>query len=147
MLGGFHFLGSSAASQTAGWRRQLDLQDAKGFNWVLSGLGFEGIELGSKWLSRDNGKENGNYYNDLYKGFYWVYRGILEKKMETTVQGSGFRGCQVNYGLKSLKGVICWGLLRVSIRGLIKRDNRRLEYISRVNRVSISLGSLKPHSW
>ena len=66
--------------------------------------------------------------------------------METTVQGLGFRGCQMNCGLKSLNGVIYWGRLRVSIRGLIKRDTRRLEYISHVFWVSISLGSLKPHS-
>ena len=35
--------------------------------------------LGLYW---DNGKSNGNYYNN--KGIYWGYIGITEKKMETT---------------------------------------------------------------
>ena len=44
----------------------------------------------------DNGKENGNYYNGLYRDYigiiYGLYRGyvgvllgIMEKKMETTI--------------------------------------------------------------
>ena len=43
-------------------------------------------------LRRDNGKENGNYYNGLYRdyigyilGLYRGYRGIMEKKMEATI--------------------------------------------------------------
>ena len=43
-------------------------------------------------LSWDNGKENGNYYivyDRLYIGFFGGYIGIVEKKMETTVQGLG----------------------------------------------------------
>ena len=34
----------------------------------------------------DNGKENGNYYNGLYRD-YRAYIGIMEKKMETTIMG------------------------------------------------------------
>ena len=52
-------------------------------------------------LYRDNGKENGSYYNGVV---YWGYIGIMEKKMETTIRlelytmeglglgGVGFRG-------------------------------------------------------
>ena len=36
--------------------------------------------LGLYW---DNGKENGNYYNGIYRG----HIGITEKKMETTLMG------------------------------------------------------------
>ena len=32
------------------------------------------------WSYKDNGKENGNYYI-----IYWGYIGIMEKKMETTL--------------------------------------------------------------
>ena len=39
---------------------------------------WELIILGIYW---DDEKENGNYYNGLYRG----YIGIMEKKMETTV--------------------------------------------------------------
>ena len=38
-------------------------------------------------LYRDNGKENGNYCSWVYIGIYWGYRGIMEKKMETTAIG------------------------------------------------------------
>ena len=51
-----------------------------------------GYILGLYW---DNGKENGNYYNGLYRdyrvytgvilGIYRGYIGIMEKKMETTI--------------------------------------------------------------
>ena len=34
-------------------------------------------------LSRDNGKENQNYYSIL--GEYWGSMGIIENKMETTI--------------------------------------------------------------
>ena len=40
--------------------------------------------LGLYW---DNGKENRNYYNGLYRVLYWGYIGILEKKIETTIMG------------------------------------------------------------
>ena len=63
--------------------------------------GYIGIILG---LYRDNGKENGNYYNGLYRGYMGVYRdngkengnyysilgvymGIMENQMETTIVG------------------------------------------------------------
>ena len=37
-------------------------------------------------LYGDSGKENGNYRDYRgYIGFYWVYMGIMEKKMETTM--------------------------------------------------------------
>ena len=43
-------------------------------------------------LYRDNGKENGNYYNALHRdyigyilGLYLGYIGIMERKMETTI--------------------------------------------------------------
>ena len=39
----------------------------------------------------DNGKEDGNYCNGLYRGdigLYWAYVGIMEKKMEATIMGS-----------------------------------------------------------
>ena len=37
----------------------------------------------------DNGQENGNYYNGLYRGIVcWGYNmGIMDKKMETTIMG------------------------------------------------------------
>ena len=50
-------------------------------------------------LYRDNGKENGNYYNGGYigimenkmettiMGLYRDYTGIVEKEMETTIMG------------------------------------------------------------
>ena len=47
---------------------------------------------GASGCSRDkarNPKANGNYYNIL--GFYWDSLGIMEKKMETTIWGLGFR--------------------------------------------------------
>ena len=40
--------------------------------------GYIGVLLG---LYRDNGKENGNYYNWLS----WGYIEIMEKKLETTI--------------------------------------------------------------
>ena len=47
--------------------------------------------MGIYW---DNGKENGNP-GSLLKGYIGVYLGcfigIMEKKMETTIQGLGFR--------------------------------------------------------
>ena len=41
-----------------------------------------------------------SYSLNSLKGVYWGYIGILEKKMETTIWGLGFRV----YGLNSLKG-------------------------------------------
>ena len=40
-----------------------------------------------------NGKENGNYYNGLYRDYrvYWGYIGIMENKMETTIIYWGHR--------------------------------------------------------
>ena len=41
-------------------------------------------------LYRDNGKENGNYFNGLYRdyrGLYWGNIGIMEQKMETSLMG------------------------------------------------------------
>ena len=41
--------------------------------------------MGLYW---DNGKENGNYYNGLYRvyiGLIWGYIGIMEDIMETTM--------------------------------------------------------------
>ena len=37
----------------------------------------------------DNGQENRNYYNGLYRGIVcWGYNmGIMDKKMETTIMG------------------------------------------------------------
>ena len=49
--------------------------------------------MGVYW---DNGKENGNYYlgfrvySPPYVDGIWVYIGIMEKKMETTIWGLGF---------------------------------------------------------
>ena len=41
------------------------------------------------WLYRDNGKENGNYrVIEVY--IIGLYIGIMEKKMETTIQGLGY---------------------------------------------------------
>ena len=51
--------------------------------------------------NRDNGKENGNYRD--YRGLYWGYIGIMEKKMETTILGL-YRSS--THSLNSLKGVI-----------------------------------------
>ena len=49
-------------------------------------MGVIGNILG---LYRDNGKENGNYYNvktiGLFRGYIGDYIGIMEKKMETTI--------------------------------------------------------------
>ena len=53
--------------------------------------GLYRVYIGLYWGSMgDNGKENGNYYNGLYRvyiGLYWGYIGIMEKKMETTIMG------------------------------------------------------------
>ena len=56
------------------------------------GLGFT-LQAIHFW---DNGKENGNYrdyrdYVGYILGLYWGNIGIMEKKMETTIQGLGFR--------------------------------------------------------
>ena len=55
--------------------------------WLMERI-LHPIQCPKSWLScrpwglcRDNRKENGNYYNGLYKD----YLGIMEKKMETTV--------------------------------------------------------------
>ena len=50
-----------------------------------------------KWdilgLYRDNGKQNGNYYNRVNIGICWGFIGIMEKEMETTINGymSGYK--------------------------------------------------------
>ena len=38
-------------------------------------------------LYRDDGKENGNYYNRVNIGIHWGYIGMMERKMETTIIG------------------------------------------------------------
>ena len=60
-----------------------------------------GLRVGGfRDLLRDHGKENGNYYNGLYRDselqimYYRNYSGIMEKKMETTIMG--FIGIQKN---------------------------------------------------
>ena len=44
------------------------------------GLGYRVLSMSR---IRDNGRENGNYYN----GLHWGYIGRMEKKMETTIMG------------------------------------------------------------
>ena len=40
-------------------------------------------------LYRDNGKENGNYYNGLYRGYIGIMENQMEKKMENETETSG----------------------------------------------------------
>ena len=47
------------------------------------------LRLRVKGIFWDNGKENGNYYSIM--GYILGYTGIMEKKMETTIMGLGFR--------------------------------------------------------
>ena len=69
-----------------------------------SGIGLKACDksfdpeyiLGLYW---DNGKENGNYYNGLYRGqigLYWGYIGIIDKKMEATIVYCGDLGITEN---------------------------------------------------
>ena len=48
-------------------------------------------------LYGDKKREDGNYYNGLYRDYevlYWGYMGIMEKKTETTIMGKGLE-CRV----------------------------------------------------
>ena len=68
--------------------------------------------MGLYW---DNGKENGNYYNGLYRGcigLYWGYIGIMDKKMETTILGyilGLYRGYIGILDKKMEATIVCWG--------------------------------------
>ena len=44
-------------------------------------MGYIRYILGLCW---DDGKENGNYYNGIYKVYFGGYIGIMEKKRKTT---------------------------------------------------------------
>ena len=50
---------------------------------IMGYIGIIGYILGLYW---DNGKENGNHYR-LMEYIFWGYFGIMEDKMETTIQG------------------------------------------------------------
>ena len=68
--------------------------------------GFRAYYWGLYW---DNGKENGNYYNGLYRVYigYIIggYIGIMEKKMETTILYIQIRVWKIRRsGLSKLEG-------------------------------------------
>ena len=65
---------------------------------IMGYMGIIGTILG---LYRDDGKENGNYYNGLsrdYRDYIVGYIRIMEKKMETNIMGyMGIIGTRLGY--------------------------------------------------
>ena len=69
-----------ASPSTFRWLARLSCQETRGLGFRVWGSLWIGTHSGN---IRDNGKENGNYYNGLYR-VYWDYIGIMEKRRETT---------------------------------------------------------------
>ena len=65
------------------------------------------MDWGYVGLYRDNGTEHGNYYRMIgYIYIYWRYVGIMENRMETTVEYWGYAGIMEN---KMATTVVYWG--------------------------------------